>query len=186
MHVSYNEWILVHTMVNSTQLNFGIEILRWLRGQWPKLHLGLNALSNQKILKGIYYVLCTYLGLVFGKNDFETTSLSRKLVYYLGKTKIFTHFGKPDFKATNCRLYLLGVVPSGLCINCLIKVCKLLFFWKFCFSTKGQIPWDKIINQKKVFLPGDQVMLRKYALIALGNINDVRCFLVNLSVLFMW
>ena len=139
-------------MVNSTQLNFGIEILRWLRGQWPKLHLGLNALSNQKILKGIYYVLCTYLGLVFGKNDFETTSLSRKLVYYLGKTKIFTHFGKPDFKATNCRLYLLGVVPSGLCINCLIKVCKLLFFWKFCFSTKGQIPWDKIINQKKSFL----------------------------------
>ena len=134
----------ISTMVNSTQLNFGIEILRWLRGQWPKLHLGLNALSNQKILKGIYYVLCTYLGLVFGKNDFETTSLSRKLVYYLGKTKIFTHFGKPDFKATNCRLYLLGVVPSGLCINCLIKVCKLLFFWKFCFSTKGQIPWDKV------------------------------------------
>ena len=23
--------------------------------QWPKLHLGLDALSNQKILKGIYY-----------------------------------------------------------------------------------------------------------------------------------
>ena len=24
--------------------------------QWPKLHLGLDALSNQKILKGIYYL----------------------------------------------------------------------------------------------------------------------------------
>ena len=39
-----------------------------------------------------------------------------------------------------------------ICLNCLIKVCKLLFFGKFCFSNKGQIPWDKIINQKKSFL----------------------------------
>ena len=27
-----------------------------------------------------------------------------------------------------------------ICLNCLIKVCKLLFFGKFCFSNKGQIP----------------------------------------------
>ena len=45
--------------------------LRVIFDQWPKLHLGLDALSNQKILKGIYYlvgltilhvpVLCGYL-----------------------------------------------------------------------------------------------------------------------------
>ena len=28
--------------------------LRVISDQWPKLHLGLDALSNQKIMKGIY------------------------------------------------------------------------------------------------------------------------------------
>jgi hypothetical protein len=45
-------------MVNDTLLNFD-EIykdeLRVIFAQWPKLHLDLDALSNQKILKNIYY-----------------------------------------------------------------------------------------------------------------------------------
>ena len=52
-------------MVNSTGLNFGKRYeanLRVIFDQWPKLHLGLNALSNQKILKGtIYYVSTLYI-----------------------------------------------------------------------------------------------------------------------------
>ena len=44
------------TMVNGTELNFGNRYkdnLRVIFDQWPKLHLGLDALSKQKILKGI-------------------------------------------------------------------------------------------------------------------------------------
>ena len=44
------------TMVNGTLLNFGKRYeddLRVIFDQWQKLHLGLDALSNQKILKGI-------------------------------------------------------------------------------------------------------------------------------------
>ena len=47
----------ISTMVNGTQLNFGKRYkvdLRVIFDQWQKLHLGLDALSNQKILKGIY------------------------------------------------------------------------------------------------------------------------------------
>ena len=40
---------LISTMVNGTVLNFG----KVLFDQWEKLNLGLDALSNQKILKGI-------------------------------------------------------------------------------------------------------------------------------------
>ena len=45
----------LNTMVNGTLLNFGKRYedeLRVMFDQWPKLHLGLDALSNQKILKG--------------------------------------------------------------------------------------------------------------------------------------
>ena len=44
-------------MVNVTVLNFGKRYkdnLRVIFDQWPKLHLGLDALSNQRILKGVY------------------------------------------------------------------------------------------------------------------------------------
>ena len=44
--------------VNGTLLNFGKRYEDdWMVifDQWPKLHLGLDALSNQKILKGVYY-----------------------------------------------------------------------------------------------------------------------------------
>ena len=47
-------------MVNGTLLNFGKRYeddLRAIFDQWKKLHLGLDALSNQKILKGIYLLL---------------------------------------------------------------------------------------------------------------------------------
>ena len=47
---------LISTMVNGTLLNFGKRYeddLRIIFDQWPKLHLGLDALSNQKILKGV-------------------------------------------------------------------------------------------------------------------------------------
>ena len=46
-------------MVNGTLLNFGKRYhdnLRVIFDQWLKLHLGLDVLSNQKILEGIYYV----------------------------------------------------------------------------------------------------------------------------------
>jgi hypothetical protein len=47
----------IRTMVNGTLLNFGKRYkddLRVIFDQWLKLHLGLDALSNQKILNGIY------------------------------------------------------------------------------------------------------------------------------------
>ena len=50
--------LLISTMVNGTLLNFGKRYkddLRLISDQWPKLHLGLDALSNQKILNGVYY-----------------------------------------------------------------------------------------------------------------------------------
>ena len=46
----------ISTMVNGTLLNFGKRYeddLRVIFDQCQKLHLGLDALSNQKILKGI-------------------------------------------------------------------------------------------------------------------------------------
>ena len=45
------------TMVNGTLLNFGKRYnnnLRFIFDQWLKLHLGLDSLSNQTILKGVY------------------------------------------------------------------------------------------------------------------------------------
>ena len=42
-------------MVNGTLLNFGKRYkdeLRVICDQWPKLHLGLDAISNQNFLKG--------------------------------------------------------------------------------------------------------------------------------------
>ena len=51
--------IVISTMVNGTLLNFGKRYeddLRVIFDQWPKLHLGLDALSNQKILNGVYLV----------------------------------------------------------------------------------------------------------------------------------
>jgi hypothetical protein len=47
---------LISTMVNGTLLNFGKRYkddLRVIFDQWPKLHLGLDALRNQKILNGV-------------------------------------------------------------------------------------------------------------------------------------
>ena len=46
----------ISTMVNGTLLNFGKRYkddLRVIFDHWPKLHLGLDALSNQKILKDV-------------------------------------------------------------------------------------------------------------------------------------
>jgi hypothetical protein len=47
---------LISTMLNGTLLNFGRiykDDLRVIFDQWPKLSLGLDALSNQKILNGV-------------------------------------------------------------------------------------------------------------------------------------
>ena len=49
----------ISTMVNGTLLNFGKRYednLRVIFDQWPKLHLGLDALSNQKIYYILYYM----------------------------------------------------------------------------------------------------------------------------------
>jgi hypothetical protein len=46
-------------MVNGSLLNFGKvckDYLRDIFDQWPKLKLDFDALSNQKILKGVYYL----------------------------------------------------------------------------------------------------------------------------------
>ena len=46
----------ISTMVNGTLLNFGKrneDDLRVIFDQWQKLHLGLDAQRNQKIVKGI-------------------------------------------------------------------------------------------------------------------------------------
>ena len=46
----------ISTMVNGTLLNFGKKYednIKVIFDQWPKLLLGLDALSNQKILNGI-------------------------------------------------------------------------------------------------------------------------------------
>ena len=51
---------LISTIINGTLLNFGkrYEDNLWdIFDQWPKLHLGLDALSNKKILKGVYYII---------------------------------------------------------------------------------------------------------------------------------
>ena len=53
---------LISTIVNGTLLNFGKrneDNLRVIFDQWPKLHISLEALSNQKILNGVYYELCS-------------------------------------------------------------------------------------------------------------------------------
>ena len=53
----YSTDSLISTMVNGTLLNFCKRYeddLRVIFDHWPKLHLGLDALSNQKILKGVY------------------------------------------------------------------------------------------------------------------------------------
>ena len=50
----------ISAMVNGTVLYFGKRYeddLRVIDDQWQKLHLCLDALSNQKILKGIYYIM---------------------------------------------------------------------------------------------------------------------------------
>ena len=50
----------ISAMVNGTLLNFGKRYeddFRAIFDQCQKLHLGLDALSNQKILKGIYWLL---------------------------------------------------------------------------------------------------------------------------------
>ena len=51
-------------MVNGTLLNFGKRYKDKLRAffdHWPKLQLGLDALSNQKTLKGIYFAVLHYV-----------------------------------------------------------------------------------------------------------------------------
>ena len=54
----------ISTMVNGTLLNFGKRYkdnLWVIFDQWPKLHLCLDALSNKKILKGVYWVLLAWV-----------------------------------------------------------------------------------------------------------------------------
>ena len=50
--------------MNGTLLNIGkrYEVnVRVIFDQWLKLHLGLDALSNQKILKGVYCPCCSVM-----------------------------------------------------------------------------------------------------------------------------
>ena len=65
-------------MVHGTLLNFGKRYeddLRVIFDQWQKLCLGLDALSNQKILKGIY------LGIPVGGNAHIWWTLTILLIW---------------------------------------------------------------------------------------------------------
>ena len=58
-------------MVNGTLLNFGKRYeddLRVIFDQWPKLHLGLDALSNQKNLER--YLIDTYASFLVSLMNF--------------------------------------------------------------------------------------------------------------------
>ena len=55
----------ISTMVNGTLLKFGKRYednLRVIFDQWPKLHLGLDALSNQKIVLYLMQMQYTFFG----------------------------------------------------------------------------------------------------------------------------
>jgi hypothetical protein len=70
-------------MVNGTLLNFGERYkddLRVIFDQWPKLHLGLNALSNQKILNGVYYILPIYC-IAISKQD-QVRKIPSHVIFY--------------------------------------------------------------------------------------------------------
>ena len=63
-HITIVLIIGISTMVNGTLLNFGKRCeddLRVIFDQWQKLHLGVDAQSNQKILKGIKCLLPTLI-----------------------------------------------------------------------------------------------------------------------------
>jgi hypothetical protein len=49
--------------------------------QWPKLQLGLDTLSNQKILNGIYYVVCTANWMVKNKIQYQEGQKSMYVPY---------------------------------------------------------------------------------------------------------
>ena len=57
---------LISTIVNGTLLNFGKRYednLMVIFDQWSKLYLGLDALSNQKILNGIYCLSMSFMNI---------------------------------------------------------------------------------------------------------------------------
>ena len=74
-------------MVNGTLLNFGKRYkdnLKVIFDQWPELHLGLDALSNQKTLNGIYYILTR-------SNTYPQNHLSNNnSLYYCFVNSVFT------------------------------------------------------------------------------------------------
>ena len=89
-------------MVNGTLLNFVKRYdddLRVIFDQWQKLHLGLDALSNQKILKGIQYLVTklTYRHRSLGENQ--------KKSQYTNEVK---QKGCSLFRIRNGKIYLTG------------------------------------------------------------------------------
>ena len=81
-------------MVNGTLLNFGKRYkddLRVIFDQSPKMHLGLDSLSNQKILKGIYcavpVLLLPFLACIGASDDgsCRQSSQIRIMFFAIGK-----------------------------------------------------------------------------------------------------
>ena len=71
-------------MVNGTLLNFGKRYegdLRFIFDQWPKLHLGLDALSNQKILNGVYLIFISR-GEVISLEYFKNACMKKHMEIY--------------------------------------------------------------------------------------------------------
>ena len=69
---------LIRTMVIGTLLNFVKRYeddLRVIFDQWPKLHLGLDAISNQKILNGVYCILYMSLPIIIYGGKFKNCFL---------------------------------------------------------------------------------------------------------------
>ena len=77
---------LISTIIIGTLLNIGKRYendLRVILDQWPKLHLGFDALSNQKILNGIY--LPCFLGCIAKYQHCNSMLCTMYTLYNLGK-----------------------------------------------------------------------------------------------------
>ena len=86
--------------MNSTVLNFGKRYeddLRVIFDQWPKLHLGLDARSNQKVFIGIYYA-CMIVKL----NDFLEPALSLKFLSKLAVTEATHRYCRHLLRFSDC------------------------------------------------------------------------------------
>ena len=119
--VSFTIELIPLIISNGTVLNFGKIYKDIIFDQCPKLHLGLDALSNQRILKGVYCTgktvwLCKLQGWVSQKINFlcNCTSL------YFVVVEIYNFAYKTIWKCLHWGLFKL-VIHKVLPTNCYIQ-----------------------------------------------------------------